>query len=562
MSWKKHFTVYQGQGQEMKPSSSSRFQSWLPEVYSGQPNRVERYSQYDQMDMDSEVNAALDIISEFSTQKDETTQLPFSLEYIGDVTESETKILEQTLRQWCKLQDWDKRIFRTFRNAVKYGDQFFIRDPETWEMYYVNPVDVTKVIVNEAKGKEPEQYVLKNIDLNMQNKTVSEPIRHSDSHASVNSMMRGQTMDRNGYGATGAEYNNSLGNIQEYNVDATHIVHAALTEGMDSNFPFGASILDPIFKTYKQKELLEDSIIIYRVQRAPERRVFYVDVGNMPANKAMGFVERVKNEIHQKRIPSKTGGGNSIMDSAYNPLSIMEDYFFAQTAEGRGSKVEVLPGGENLGQIDDLRYFTNKMLRALRVPSSYLPTGPEDGTASYVDGRVGTAFIQEYRFNQYCQRLQNIIAPVFDNEFKLFMKNKGINIDSSIFDLQFVEPQSFSEYKEIEVHAARANVFGSLEGVDYLSRRFMLSKYLGLSEDEILKNEEMWMEENKSGVTPPSDSTPGLGGVGVRGFESGGNDLGGLDDLDAGEGGGDDSPISGAENATTPAPAGGEDNAQ
>jgi len=200
------------------------------------------------------------------------------------------------------------------------------------------------------------------------------------------------------------------------------------------------------------------------------------------------------------------------------------------------------------------------MLRALRVPSSYLPTGPDDGTASYVDGRVGTAFIQEYRFNQYCQRLQNIIAPVFDNEFKLFMKNKGINIDSSIFDLQFVEPQSFSEYKEIEVHAARANVFGSLEGVDYLSRRFMLSKYLGLSEDEILKNEEMWMEENKSGVTPPSDSTPGLGGVGVRGFEGGGNDLGGLDDLDAGEGGGDDSPISGAENAT--APAGGEDNAQ
>ena len=173
MSWKKHFTVYQGQGQEMKPSSSSRFQSWLPEVYSGQPNRVERYSQYDQMDMDSEVNAALDIISEFSTQKDETTQLPFSLEYVGDVTESETKILEQTLRQWCKLQDWDTRIFKTFRNAVKYGDQFFIRDPETWEMYYVNPVDVTKVIVNESKGKEPEQYVLKNIDLNMQNKTVS-----------------------------------------------------------------------------------------------------------------------------------------------------------------------------------------------------------------------------------------------------------------------------------------------------------------------------------------------------------------------------------------------------
>jgi len=562
MSWKKHFTVYQGQTSEMKPSSASRFQSWLPEVYSGQPNRVERYAQYDQMDMDSEINAALDIISEFSTQLDETTDLPFNLNYSGDVTESEAKILEQTLRQWCNLQDWDKRIFKTFRNSIKYGDQFFIRDPETWELYYANPVDVTKVIINEAAGKEPEQYVFKNLDLNMQNKTVSEPIRHSETYSSVNSMMRGQSTGQNGYG-TGSGQHSTMGNIQEYNVDAEHVVHAALTEGMDSNFPFGASILDPIFKTYKQKELLEDSIIIYRVQRAPERRVFYVDVGNMPANKAMGFVERVKNEIHQKRIPSKTGGGNSIMDAAYNPLSIMEDYFFAQTAEGRGSKVEVLPGGENLGQIDDLRYFTNKMLRALRVPSSYLPTGPDDGTATYVDGRVGTAFIQEYRFNQYCQRLQSIIAPVFDKEFKLFMKNKGISIDSSIFNLKFVEPQSFSEYKEIEVHAARANVFSGLEGVDYLSRRFMLKKYLGLSEDEILENERMWLEENKSGTAPESDSEPGLGGVGVRSFDiDAGNDLPAGDDLEAGDTEGGESPISGAENATAPtAPAGGPPNA-
>ena len=560
MSWKKHFTVYQGQSSEMKPSSASRFQSWLPEVYSGQPNRVERYAQYDQMDMDSEINAALDIIAEFSTQLDETNNLPFAIDYVGDTTESEAKILEQSLRQWCNLQDWDRRLFKTFRNAVKYGDQFFIRDPETWELYYVNPVDVTKVIINEAEGKEPEQYIVKNLDLNMKTKTVSEPVQHANTYSTVNSMMRGNTIDRNGYGAGSGNYANSgIGNIQEYNVDATHVIHAALTEGMDSDYPFGASILDPIFKTYKQKELLEDSIIIYRVQRAPERRVFYVDVGNMPANKAMGFVERVKNEIHQKRIPSKTGGGTTIMDAAYNPLSIMEDYFFAQTAEGRGSKVEVLPGGENLGQIDDLRYFTNKMLRALRVPSSYLPTGPEDGTATHVDGRVGTAFIQEYRFNQYCQRLQKIIAPTFDKEFKLFLKNRGITIDTSIFNIQFVEPQSFSQYKEIEIHAARANVFGGLEGSPYLSRRFILSKYLGLTEDEILENERLWMEENKSGTAPEADGMPGLGSVGVRGFDvDSGEGVPDMGDLEAGDTESGDSPITGSENATTPAAPGGE----
>ena len=557
MGWKKHFTVYQGDNTgagAAKPTSSSRFQSWLPEVYAGMPNRTERYAQYDQMDMDSEINAALDIISEFSTQKDETSGLQFSFNYSEDPTESESRILEQSLRQWCNLQDWDKRLFKTFRNCAKYGDQFFIRDPETWELFYVNPNDVSKVIVDESKGKEPAQYVVKNINLNMQNKTVSEPLNHSDNQGGMNSMMRGQTLNSaGGYGGGGGG-NAGAGTLQENTVDAAHMVHAALSDGMDSNYPFGSSILDPIFKTYKQKELLEDSIIIYRVQRAPERRVFYVDVGNMPANKAMGFVERVKNEIHQKRIPSKSGGGTSMMDAAYNPLSIMEDYFFAQTAEGRGSKVEVLPGGDNLGQIDDLRYFTNKMLRALRVPSSYLPTGPDDGTATHVDGRVGTAFIQEYRFNQYCQRLQSIIGSVFNKEFKLFLKNRGITIDTSVFDLQFVEPQSFSQYKEIEIHAARANVFGSLEGSPYLSKRFVLEKYLGLTEDEILKNERLWSEENESNPTTDPSAAPGLGSVGVRGFDmpdSGEMDMDGMDDM----GGSDESPISGAE-GDAPAPGG------
>ena len=186
MSWKKHFTVYQGK--ETKSSnrqagssgSTSRFQSWLPEVYSGMPNRVERYMQYDQMDMDSEINAALDTIAEFSTQFDDETGTPFKFVYKGDPSESESKILEQALKQWCNLNDWDKRMFKTFRNVIKYGDQPFIRDPETWELMYVNPQDVLKVVVNESEGKRPEQYIVKNLDLNLQNKTATEPLEHNN----------------------------------------------------------------------------------------------------------------------------------------------------------------------------------------------------------------------------------------------------------------------------------------------------------------------------------------------------------------------------------------------
>ena len=90
-------------------------------------------------------------------------------------------------------------------------------------------------------------------------------------------------------------------------------------------------------------------------------------------------------------------------------MSINEDYFFPQTAEGRGSKVDTLPGGTNLGEIDDLKFFTNKLFRGLRIPSSYLPTGPDDSQQQYNDGRVGTAYIQELRFNKYCARLQSCL---------------------------------------------------------------------------------------------------------------------------------------------------------
>ena len=157
------------------------------------------------------------------------------------------------------------------------------------------------------------------------------------------------------------------------------------------------------------------------------------------------------------------------------------------------------------------------MMRALRIPSSYLPTGPDDGTAAYQDSKVGTAFIQEFRFNKYCQRLQGLMAPRFDEEFKLFLKFKGIEIDASTFDLRFLAPQNFAAYREIDLNASRATVFTQLAEVPFLSRRFVLSKYLGLEEDEIVENEAMWLEENpqaQEAAGPAAGNAMGGGGMG------------------------------------------------
>jgi hypothetical protein len=480
------------------------YMSRLPEVYTGHPNRIERYNQYEMMDVDAEINACLDIISEFSTQRNEYNKTPFSFEFKEDPTPHEVELLGKQLQQWCKLNEFDVRMFKIFRNVIKYGDQVFVRDPENFKLYWVDMVKVIKVIVNESEGKKPEQYVIKDINVNLQNLSVAQKT-NTDFAANPATGLGGTgggtntpyTVPAMPYNTTGSRF--TLGQ-SESAVDAKHVVHLSLTEGLDRFWPFGQSILENIFKVYKQKELLEDAVLIYRVQRAPERRMFKIDVGNMPSHLAMAFVERVKNEIHQRRIPS-VYGGQSIVDATYNPLSMNEDYFFPVTAEGRGSSVEVLPGGQNLGEIDDLKYFNNRLARGLRVPSSYLPTGPDDNTTPLSDGRVGTAMIQEFRFNQYCERLQNYICMKLDEEFKLFLRWRGFNIDTGLFSINFNPPQNFAAYRQSELDNARVGTFASMEAFPYISKRFALERFLGLSEEEIKKNEQMWEEENKEEVS-------------------------------------------------------------
>jgi hypothetical protein len=365
---------------------------------------------------------------------------------------------------------------------------------------------ITKVIVNESEGKKPEQYVIKDINLNLQNLTVTEKVS-TDFAASPSTgfggtggggSSGGYTVPSMPQGTAGSRF--TLG-LNEAAIDAKHVLHLSLTEGLDRFWPFGQSILENVFKVYKQKELLEDAILIYRVQRAPERRVFKIDVGNMPSHMAMAFVDRVKNEIHQRRIPSVQGGSN-FMDATYNPLSMNEDYFFPVTADGRGSDVTTLPGGDNLGQIDDLRYFNNRLARGLRVPSSYLPQGPEDSPTPLADGRVGTAMIQEFRFNQYCERLQKYISQKLNDEFKLFMRWRGFNIDSSLFDIKFNAPQNFAAYRQSELDTSRVTVFQSMEAFPYISKRFAMQRFLGLTQEEIEENNKLWFEERQE----PEDS--------------------------------------------------------
>ena len=582
MSWKKHFQSNSGKNFQKlsatyandhstapQPNShSNRFSSWLPEVYGGSPNRIERYFQYDNMNLDVEVNMALDTITDSCTQQDDSTGMAFQFEWDEGVTEEEVTILQTMLRQWTAINEFDKRLWRAFRSILMYGDQFFIRDQETYKLFWVDQSKVDSVVVNEGKGKKPEEYIMRDLDMNLQTLVASGNLkRPADQRGYSSGPLSSGQFPGGSYNSTAKQVGSRFASNQngpgataglEYHVHADNVVHFSLSEGLDNLWPFGTSILENVFKTFKQKELLEDSLVIYRVQRAPERRIFYIDTGRLPVHKAMAYLERVKNEIQQKRIPSKTGGISNIIDATYNPMSMLEDFFFAQNAEGKGSRVDTLPGGENLGEIDDLKYFHHKMRAGLRVPRSYMPDLDDGGGAVFNDGRIGTAYIEELRFTKYCIRLQNLISPKFDEEFKVFCKQRGINVHASLFKLKFTEPQNFSKYRQTEVDGAVIGVYSQVAGIGHISRRFAMEKWLGLTPDEILKNETMWAEENADKLSI-AGAAGGLSGDEDMGFGDVGASAGGLgigDDLEGEEGdeedldlGGDESPITGDEQA-------------
>ena len=183
----------------------------------------------------------------------------------------------------------------------------------------------------------------------------------------------------------------------------------------------------------------------------------------------------------------------ALASGIFTKNSIQEDYFFASTANGRGSRVETIPGGANW-EIPELDYFLNNVLRALRVPSSYM-RGQDGQGAQYNDGKVGIAYIEELRFANYIQRLQANLDSIYDVQFKIYLKTTGINIDPDLFRLKLPAPQNFALYRQAALDADLINSFNSIKDVEFLSKRFMLSRYLGLTEDEIQMNEALLKQE-------------------------------------------------------------------
>ena len=494
--------------------------TWYQRLVQGSATRLTRYREYDIMDNDVEVTRALDTIAEEMTRSNLNTGLPLDIELQSEegqpIEDSLVMTIRAALRHWSSAHQWDSRLFKVARNTVKYGDCFFKKSTPYASWDWIPVQNIVAAVVDAEDVTHVTGFVVRT--------DTKKPRAAGGAPGSATPGMGTVSM--------GEPY-------ETEHIMSQNMVRFTLNDDMSESAPFGDSVLRSVYRAHKQKELLEDAIVIYRIQRAPERRVFYIDVGKMPPHRVKTYLESIKNDIRQKKIPSTMGGKESI-DSVYNPQSMTEDFFFASHPDGRGSKVETLPGGQGLGELGDLDYFVDKVLRGLRVPKSWMKPGESNGI--FNDGKQGAAYVEEIQFARYIRRLQASIEETLDREFKAYLKQCNITIDETAYKLRLPAPSSYENYRRADLDSSLVNNFTSTDAIPHLSKRFALSRYLQLTDDEIAQNEMLLRQEKGIKQTPDGSDIialyggateevgfgGGMGGMGGMGDVGGMGDIGGM----------------------------------
>jgi hypothetical protein len=272
----------------------------------------------------------------------------------------------------------------------------------------------------------------------------------------------------------------------------------------DSNSGLMLSYLHKAIKIVNQLKMMEDALVIYRISRAPERRIFYVDVGNLPKQKAEQYVNDIMNKFRNKVVYDATTG--EVRDDRKH-MSLMEDFWMPRREGGKGTEITTLPGGQTLGQIEDIEYFQDKLYQALNVPASRLKS---DSTFNL--GRSSEITRDEIKFTKFVQRIRKKFASLFLDTLKIQLVLKGvINIDdweeiSKDIRFDFVKDNHFAEIKDSEIMQARMTLLATMDPFvgKYYSPSYIKKHILRLSEEEIeeidAENEEHNAEQLKNEV--------------------------------------------------------------
>jgi hypothetical protein len=285
------------------------------------------------------------------------------------------------------------------------------------------------------------------------------------------------------------------------------------TSGLvDRNKGQTLSYLHKAIKSLNQLRMIEDSLVIYRLSRAPERRIFYIDVGNLPKQKAEQYLRDVMMRYRNKLVYD-ANTGEIRDDKKY--MSMLEDFWLPRREGGRGTEITTLPGGQNLGEITDIEYFKKKLYRSLNVPPSRM-----DGEGGFNLGRSSEILRDELKFTKFVSRLRKRFSNMFNDMLRtqLLLKNVITPEDwetmSEHIQYDFLYDNHFSELKEAELMNERLALVATAEPYvgKYYSQDYIRRKILRQTDIEILEQDKLIEDEIKKGIIPdPATIDPATG---------------------------------------------------
>jgi len=408
--------------------------------------RLELFRDYEAMDTDSIISSALDIYADECTAKNE----------FGDVLsiQSPNEKVQKVLHNlFYDVLNIEFNLWPWIRNTVKYGDFFLKLDiAEKYGVINVDPISAYEMIREE--GMDPEKP--------------------------------NEIKFKRDFTALSSAYSVSSNKDAE-EFDNYEVAHFRLLT--DTNFlPYGRSLIEPTRKVWKQITLMEDAMLIHRIMRAPDKRVFKIDIGNIPANEVEAFMEGMVNKM--KKVPyidEQTGEYNL----KYNMQNLLEDFYLPVRGSESGTSIESLPG-VNYDSIQDIDYLKNRMLGSLKIPKAYL--GYEEDTTG-----KATLASQDFRFARTIERIQKIIASELTKIAVVHLYAQGFTDDELVdFSISLTAPSSVYEKEKVELWTSKVTLAGDMIEKKLFSRYWVYENLFNLSEAEFLHEQDRIIEDTKA----------------------------------------------------------------
>lgn len=463
------------QGQQFKKSSYNPFDFVHSQSMANQ-NRAERYVDFEQQEYTPEIASALDIYADEMTTSN-------SLEKVLTIDCPNEEIKNILNGLYYDILNIEFNLFGWSRTMCKFGDFFLYLDIDERDgiknAIGIPPYEVERIEGEDEKNPNYVQF----------------------------------------------QWNSGGMTFENWQMAHFRIL------GNDKYAPYGTSVLEPARRIWRQLTLLEDAMMAYRIVRSAERRVFYVDVGNVAPNDVEQFMQKAMTALKRNQIVDEKTGR---VDLRYNPLSIEEDYFIPVRGQ-QSTKIESLAGGQYTGDIEDVKYLRDKLFSAIKIPQSYLARGEggeEDKT---------TLAQKDIRFARTIQRLQRSVISELEKIGVIHLFVLGYrNEDLIKFKLKLNNPSKIAELQELETWKTKFEV-ASAATEGYFSKRWVAKKIFGLSDEEFLRNQrEMFFDFKFKAAVEKAGSEQEAAAGDADAF-GGGMDTGGLGG-DTGAGGPEGGP--------------------